>query len=281
MNSLLLLFLFSLGASLGSFIGAKYYRENKGASLHGRSFCDGCGRQLKWYENIPVLSYIFLYFQNNANVKIVRSKSPKEYFLLETLSGLYLVLLFLFLQINNFLGLASTSLTTYFFIYATISAIFTYFITLLSYEDYKDREVSAKNVYQFLILTLILFVTKQYFFFDLKEVYLLLILTLPFFLISTFFKKSFGQADPLIIAAVLTFFTTVNISAGLNTLLYTLWGGGVFSIVYLFVKYGGYKKGVSLPFIPFLWFGSLFLLISNFYVLQVSDILLTWNFLVN
>jgi leader peptidase (prepilin peptidase)/N-methyltransferase len=281
MNSLLLLSLFFLGASLGSFIGAKYYREKKGSNLHGRSICDGCGRKLTWYQNIPVLSYVFLYFQNETKCKNCQIQIPKEYFLLETLSGLYLVLLFLFLQINNFLGLTGTSLAIYFFIYATLSAIFTYFITLLSYEDYKDREVSSRAAYQFLTLTLILFVTKQYFSFYLKEVYLLLILTLPFFLISTFFKKSFGEADPLIIAAVLTFFTAINISAGLNTLLYTLWGGGIFSMVYLFVKYGGYRKGVSLPFIPFLWFGSLFLLISNFYVLQVSDILLTWNFLVN
>ena len=281
MNQLLLLSLFFLGASLGSFIGAKYYRDKKGNDLHGRSLCDGCGRKLKWYENIPAISYIFLFFQNSAKCKDCQVQISKEYFLLETLSGLYLVLLFLFLQINNFLGLTSTSLVTYFFIYATISAFFTYFITLLSYEDYKDREVSVKAFYQFLILTLFFFTTKQFFFFALKEVYLLLVLVSPFFSISTFFKKSFGQADPLIIAAVLTFFTTINISAGLNTLLYTLWGGGVFSIVYLFVKYGGYKKGVPLPFIPFLWFGSLFLLISNFYVLQVSDILLTWNFLVN
>jgi leader peptidase (prepilin peptidase)/N-methyltransferase len=281
MNSLLLLSLFFLGASLGSFIGAKYYREKKGSGLYGRSHCDGCGRKLTLYENIPVVSYLFLYFQNNAKCKNCQIQIPKEYFLLETLSGLYLVLLFLFLQINNFFNLTDFSLTTYFFIYATISAIFTYFLTLLAYEDNKDREVSAKAVYQFLTLALIFFATKHFFFFDLKEIYLLLILALPFFLISTFFKKSFGQADPLIIAAVLTFFTAINISAGLNTLLYTLWSGGIFSVVYLFVKFGGYKKGVSLPFIPFLWFGSFFLLISNFYVLQVSDILLTWNFLVN
>ncbi len=105
MNTLLLLSLFFLGASLGSFIGAKYYREKKGSNLHGRSLCDGCGRQLKWYENIPVTSYIFLYFQNSAKCKNCQTQIPKEYFLLETLSGLYLVLLFLFLQINNFLGL--------------------------------------------------------------------------------------------------------------------------------------------------------------------------------
>lgn len=281
MNQLLLLSLFFLGASLGSFIGAKYYREKKGSSLSGRSLCDGCGRKLTWYENIPVASYLFLYFQNSAKCKNCQIQIPKEYFLLETLSSLYLVLLFLFLQINNFFNLNDLSLISYFFIYATISVVFTYFLTLLSYEDYKDREVSARAVYQFLTLALIFFAVKQFFFFDLKEIYLLLILTIPFFLISTFFKKFFGQADPLIIAAVLTLFTIVNISAGLNTLLYTLWSGGVFSIVYLFINYGGYKKGVSLPFIPFLWFGSFFLLISNFYVLQVSDILLAWNFLVN
>lgn len=35
-------------------------RPRQRTDLGGRSYCDNCGRQLSWYENIPILSWIFL-----------------------------------------------------------------------------------------------------------------------------------------------------------------------------------------------------------------------------
>ncbi len=62
MNSLIL---FILGASIGSFIGviSDRYREdlpiwNK-KIIGGRSHCEFCRKQLRWFELIPVLSFIF------------------------------------------------------------------------------------------------------------------------------------------------------------------------------------------------------------------------------
>ena len=49
------------GLSLGSFLNVVIYRLPKGYSIVSpRSFCPNCRRQLPWYENIPVFSYIFL-----------------------------------------------------------------------------------------------------------------------------------------------------------------------------------------------------------------------------
>ena len=50
-----------LGAVMGSFLGCMGYRiPNKIKATSPRSFCNECGKTLKWYMNIPILSYIFL-----------------------------------------------------------------------------------------------------------------------------------------------------------------------------------------------------------------------------
>lgn len=52
---------FSLGLLIGSFLNVVSFRADREESfVSGRSKCLSCGHQLAWYDNIPVLSYIFL-----------------------------------------------------------------------------------------------------------------------------------------------------------------------------------------------------------------------------
>lgn len=48
------------GLAFGSFINAAIDRIPRGRSLNGRSACGGCGRVLRAWELVPVLSYIAL-----------------------------------------------------------------------------------------------------------------------------------------------------------------------------------------------------------------------------
>ncbi|PIR59747.1 MAG: hypothetical protein COU68_03940, partial [Candidatus Pacebacteria bacterium CG10_big_fil_rev_8_21_14_0_10_45_6] len=58
---LVALFLFLLGAAIGSFLNVVIYRSNKEESwVKGRSYCESCGKQIAWYDNIPLLSYFVL-----------------------------------------------------------------------------------------------------------------------------------------------------------------------------------------------------------------------------
>jgi len=77
---LLQLFKFTLGLILGSFIAALTYRYPKRISnMHGRSFCDRCKKQIAWYDNIPVLSFIFL----GGKCRSCRKKISYRYPLIE------------------------------------------------------------------------------------------------------------------------------------------------------------------------------------------------------
>ncbi len=54
-------FLSVLGLILGSFLGALTYRLPRKLSINeGRSKCPNCGKQIEWYDNIPLLSFILL-----------------------------------------------------------------------------------------------------------------------------------------------------------------------------------------------------------------------------
>ena len=56
------IFVFIYGLILGSFFNVIIYRLPLDISIINpkRSFCTNCNTQIKWYENIPLFSYIFL-----------------------------------------------------------------------------------------------------------------------------------------------------------------------------------------------------------------------------
>lgn len=59
MNTVLLVWFFVLGTVFGSFFGVVGTRLSEGKSIvKPRSHCDHCGHVLKWYELIPIVSYI-------------------------------------------------------------------------------------------------------------------------------------------------------------------------------------------------------------------------------
>lgn len=53
------LIMFVLGAAVGSFLNVVVYRSVLDEDwVSGRSRCDNCHKQLRWFENIPVVSYL-------------------------------------------------------------------------------------------------------------------------------------------------------------------------------------------------------------------------------
>ena len=77
--------LFVLGACFGSFFNVCIYRIPMGVSLsHPPSHCYGCGRPIRWFDNIPILSWWCLRGRCRAcGIRI----SPR-YFIIETLTAL-------------------------------------------------------------------------------------------------------------------------------------------------------------------------------------------------
>ena len=101
---------FILGMCVGSFINMVEYRlayreklirattrvaHTVGAGLMpARSFCDFCGRQLKWFDNIPVISWLV----NGGKSRCCGKKLPLLYPIVELLTGILFVLCFYYLS---------------------------------------------------------------------------------------------------------------------------------------------------------------------------------------
>jgi prepilin signal peptidase PulO-like enzyme (type II secretory pathway) len=79
------LFKFILGLLFGSFIAALSYRYPKKISnFKGRSFCDSCKKQIGWYDNIPLFSFLVL----GGKCRNCKSKISLRYPVIELATGI-------------------------------------------------------------------------------------------------------------------------------------------------------------------------------------------------
>lgn len=104
-------FIFLVGLILGSFLNVVIYRLPQGKSLiYPGSHCPRCGSPLRWYHNIPVLSFIFL----KGKCAYCQEGISLRYPVVELMSALLLVIIYIkfkpFYGIVTFLFLAFFSL---------------------------------------------------------------------------------------------------------------------------------------------------------------------------
>lgn len=86
------LFAFIFGSIIGSFLNVLIYRLPRGKTPWKPiySFCPSCKKTIRWYDNIPILSYILL----RGRCRFCGYKIPLQYLIVEVLSGFASVLAF-------------------------------------------------------------------------------------------------------------------------------------------------------------------------------------------
>ena len=109
---------FILGCIWGSFSNVCIYRlPNDQSVVKGRSFCPSCKEQIKWYDNIPFLSFIFL----KGKCRNCGNKISSQYFLVEFIAAISFVIIY---------DLYGISITTLLLIILSIFFIIIFFIDL-------------------------------------------------------------------------------------------------------------------------------------------------------
>lgn len=134
--------IFVLGSCLGSFYACIGYRiPNKISLTKPNSFCPNCKKEIKWYMNIPLLSYILL----KGKCAYCKSKIDPLSFIIELLTGTF------FLGSYIMFGLGENFIISVIIISALM-------VTIVS--DFEYYYISDRVIFISAILTLI---TRVYF----------------------------------------------------------------------------------------------------------------------
>ena len=109
---------FILGSLWGSFSNVCIYRlPNNGSVVKGRSFCPDCKNKIKWFDNIPFFSYLFL----KGKCRECSKPISFQYFIVELLTAISFVLIF---------HIYGASITTLLLLILSIFFIIIFFIDL-------------------------------------------------------------------------------------------------------------------------------------------------------
>ena len=138
MNLILYIIIFTMGTLFGSFYTLAVYRIPKKIDIiRTHSFCPNCGHKLKFWELIPVWSYLFL----GGKCKKCNKKIRPRYFILEILSGLAFLLIAYTLKIDAY-NLQLSSLIKFAFIVLYLVCMF-----IIAGIDKDDRKIEKGVLY--------------------------------------------------------------------------------------------------------------------------------------
>ena len=138
MSAIIWILIFFLGLAVGSFVNCLVYRLNKEDNLRGllkgRSYCPKCKKQLLWYDNLPLASFIIL----RGKCRWCHSPIGWNYPLVELATGLLSLIIYRFAitnQISNFQFPISNLIYNLLIAYALVAI----FISDLQYRTIPDQ----------------------------------------------------------------------------------------------------------------------------------------------
>lgn len=251
--SLILIFIFCLGAIIGSFLNVVVLRFNTGRSfVSGRSGCFSCGKYIAWYENIPLISFLML----RGRCSACNSKISWQYPLVEFCTAVLFLLGFLKFQYLLGISLFSFLFSLVFFISLAC------FLILIFVYDFRHKIIPNEFVYPFILLSgLSLFFANGYYSFpsylDLLAGPLLFLPFLILWLISS--GRWIGFADGKLAWGIGFMLGLVH---GISAIILGFWIGAGWAIFVLISQKIGLlspSKSVTMkseiPFGPFLIIG--------------------------
>jgi leader peptidase (prepilin peptidase)/N-methyltransferase len=224
--------LFLIGLLVGSFISAVSYRIPRNLGfVKGRSFCDSCKKDLFWYDNIPLFSYLFYRGKSRCCSKKISIRYP----LIELFTAFGFVILYL------------SSLSP---IYYPAGASFAYILYTVSFIvlviDLEHQIIPDEL--SWLVLFLALFTVHSSLFAALFSGFLYSLSLLSLYLLTS--GKGMGLGDVKLAIGLGAWLGLVN---GLTWLMASFIIGGIVASILLLFKKANMKTKIA--FGPFLIVG--------------------------
>lgn len=274
MNLILYVLLFFIGAAFGSFVGVIVDRLYIKSYIKGGSMCQSCARRLKWYETIPVLSYLFL----RGKCRKCKTKIGAEHFWIEVAGGVFAILSYEVFLKDYFMFGGEKSLLLGTVLAFLFAVIFIVFGVIFNY-DLKNKLVPTNYA---LVLIIIGLVFESYKAFNWEAVYggftILFwldlfsgfLIALPFFLIYIFSKKkAVGFGD------ILVYFGIGYLAGfvfGFSIFLLSIWIGAIVSLILLYLRPKKYHKKSQIPFAPFIILATVIVMFLQLDIMGISSL---------
>lgn len=269
---LFFIFSFILGTIIGSFLNVVILRHNTGVALDGRSGCMSCGKGLKWYELIPILSYLIL----GGKCSSCKSRISIQYPLVEFVTGILFLLIFMKFQDLLLLDLDPWAFAINTALYAIQISIL---VVIFVYDIY-HKIIPDKFSYSFAIVSLVIFFLNGNPGFstilDLLNLFSGILLFFPFYLLWFFSKGEWiGLGDGKLALGIGWLLGFVY---GVSAIVIAFWIGAVVSILIMLIvnlKHGSkdITMKTEIPFAPFLIVGTLIELFVQVDVIGILNLI--------
>lgn len=235
-------------------------RYNTGMTVNGRSKCFSCGKNLLWYELVPVLSFLL---QKGSCTKC-KSKISWQYPVIEIISGIIFVLIFFIFPPVS----VAASVHTFFYI------LITCILLVITIYDVKHKIIPDPLVYTFAGLSLLhLFVGSDLSFVTPSLSALLAgpVLALPFALLWLVSKGTWmGLGDAKLVLGI---GWVLGLIPGISALVLSFWIAAAVSIVWMLVSFGKVRGRYEIPFGPYLILGMYIVLLFGIQVIDLEPLL--------
>lgn len=148
MIAFIYIMVFLFGITIGSFLNVCIYRLPAGESLVKKnSHCMTCGAYIKWYDLVPVFSWLFL----RGKCRACGSKISGRYILVESLTGIMFVLTFMRFDVISD-GL----------LYPALCCLFIAGLVVIGFEDYDTQEMTIGVLVYLALIGVIIRLLKEF-----------------------------------------------------------------------------------------------------------------------
>lgn len=250
---------FIFGAIIGSFLNVVICRFKTGMGIGGRSMCMSCGKSLTWRELIPIFSFIFL----SGKCRGCMGKISWQYPLVELVTAALFALIFYRFPPASEAGLILLV------IYLLVSCI----LIVITVYDSKHKIIPDSLVYSFDLLALATVFIGGDAILRAPHIWTILagpILALPFALLWAASKgKWIGLGDAKLVLGI---GWLLGLQAASSAIIIAFWIGAAVSVIWMIFSYKKIRRGMEIPFGPFLVLGAYLVLFFGFNVLDLRSL---------
>ena len=249
--------IFLLGLCVGSFLNVLVDRLPREESvIQGRSYCESCKKELRWYDLIPLFSYISL----KGKCRYCRISLSIYYPLVEFVTGIVFVSMVI-LTMDNFQLNQIITLAYNLFIASSLIVIF--------FTDLKYGIIPDKIIFPSIAISIIyLFLNPQLSALPILSALGAFLFFLLLFLGTRGRGMGFGDVKLAIFMGIILGFPNIIVALYLAFLT-----GAIVGVIIILWKKER-LKGATMPFGPFLVFGTFLALVFGNYILEKTSPLL-------